>query len=374
MEAETIQIDIPSGDASLRGPLSLVAEVTHRCPLHCVYCSNPINMQSPELELSTEEWTRVFHQAAGLGVLHLHLTGGEPLVRRDLETLVFAGRSSGLYVNMITSGPGLNAERLLALQDAGLEHIQLSLQDADEDMANEFAGARAHAHKLKLASLIRQREMAFTVNIVVHRANLDRLDAMLALAESLEPQRIEIAHVQYYGWALRNRNRLMPTPSQVERSVQRITEAQSRLSGRIQLQSVLPDYYARYPKTCVGGWGRQMILIDPAGKALPCHAAAIIPGLEFDTVRNHSLDWIWRHSSAFNRFRGDSWMKDPCQICERKGTDFGGCRCQAFQLTGDAANTDPACSLSEGHKSLVAIAQERPDLDRGWVYRIQAAP
>jgi pyrroloquinoline quinone biosynthesis protein E len=373
MESHKTQTVVPSKDVALRGPLSLVAEVTHRCPLHCVYCSNPMGMQSADRELSAEEWTRVFNQAAALGVLHLHLTGGEPLARPDLETLILAGRSSGLYVNMITSGLGLNAERLLAIQDAGLEHIQLSLQDADERMANEFAGARAHAHKLKLASLIRQREIAFTVNIVVHRENLDRLDAMLALAESLEPQRIEIAHVQYYGWALKNRNRLMPTRLQVERSVQLIAEAQSRLSGRIQLQSVLPDYYARYPKACVGGWGRQMMLIDPAGTALPCHAAAIIPGMEYDTVRNHNLDWIWRHSFAFNRFRGDSWMKDPCNNCERKETDFGGCRCQAFQLTGDAANADPACSLSERHDALVAITQERPEPDRRWVYRILAA-
>jgi pyrroloquinoline quinone biosynthesis protein E len=314
-----------------------------------------------------------FRQAATLGVLHLHLTGGEPLARPDLKTLILSGRSCGLYVNIITSGLGLNAERLLALQDAGLEHIQLSLQDADERMANEVAGARAHAHKLKIASLIQQRDMAFTVNIVVHRENLDRLGAMLALAESLDPQRIEIAHVQYYGCALKNRDRLMPTPLQVERSIRLLAEAQSRLSGCIQLQSVLPDYYARYPKACVGGWGRQMILIDPAGTALPCHAAAIIPGMELDTVRTHSLDWIWRHSAAFNRFRGDGWMKDPCSNCERKETDFGGCRCQAFQLTGDAANTDPACSLSQRHEALVAITQKDPDPDGGWVYRILAA-
>jgi pyrroloquinoline quinone biosynthesis protein E len=330
-------------------------------------------MQSADRELSAKEWTSVFRQAATLGVLHLHLTGGEPLARPDLETLILAGRSFGLYVNMITSGLGLNAERLLALQDAGLEHIQLSLQGADERTANEFAGARAHVHKLKIASLIQQRDMAFTVNIVVHRENLDRLDAILALAESLEPQRIEIAHVQYYGWALKNRDKLMPTPLQVERSVQLLAEAQSRLSGRIQLQSVLPDYYARYPKACVGGWGRQMILIDPAGAALPCHAAAIIPGMEFDTVRTQSLEWIWRHSFAFNRFRGDGWMKDPCRNCERKGTDLGGCRCQAFQLTGDAANADPACSLSQEHEALVAITQKHPDADRKWVYRILAA-
>ncbi|WP_353068980.1 pyrroloquinoline quinone biosynthesis protein PqqE [Tunturibacter empetritectus] len=356
--------------STIPGPLSLVAEVTHRCPLHCVYCSNPLKMQSADKELSTEDWTRVFQQASALGVLHLHLTGGEPLARPDITKLVAAGREANLYVNMITSGLGLTADRMSELKDAGLEHIQLSLQDADEEKANEFAGARAHAHKLKLAALIRQQDIAFTVNVVVHRDNLDRLEAILALAESLDPQRIEVAHVQYYGWALKNRDRLMPTPSQVEHSVQLIKEAQSRLSGRIQLQAVFPDYYARYPKPCVGGWGRQMILIDPAGLALPCHAAAIIPGLEFDSVRNHPLQWLWQQSPAFNRFRGQSWMKDPCAACDRKEVDFGGCRCQAFQLTGDAANTDPACSLSDRHSDLVAITQAPAPPPTQWVYRI----
>ncbi|WP_158941334.1 pyrroloquinoline quinone biosynthesis protein PqqE [Granulicella sp. S190] len=356
--------------STIPGPLSLVAEVTHRCPLHCVYCSNPLQMQPPTNELSTEEWSRVFQEAAALGAYHLHLTGGEPLARNDVAALVAAGRKANLYVNMITSGLGLTADRMSALKDAGLEHIQLSLQDADEDRANEFAGARAHAHKLKLAALIRQYDIAFTVNVVVHRENLDRLEAILALAESLQPQRIEVAHVQYYGWALKNRGRLMPTPAQVERSVQLINEAQSRLSGRIQLQAVLPDYYARYPKTCVGGWGRQMMLLDPVGLALPCHAAAIIPGMHFDSVRDHSLEWLWKHSAAFNRFRGNDWMKDPCSSCDRKEIDLGGCRCQAFQLTGDATNTDPACTLSDQHASLVAITQAAPVNEAQWVYRI----
>lgn len=370
MELEATHHDAASTANLIPGPLSLVAEVTHRCPLHCVYCSNPLQMQSADSELSTDDWVRVFHQASALGVLHLHLTGGEPLARPDIAKLVTAGREANLYVNMITSGLGLTAERMQELKDAGLEHIQLSLQDAEEEKANEFAGARAHAHKLKLAALIRQQDIAFTVNVVVHRENLDRLESILALAESLEPQRIEVAHVQYYGWALKNRDKLMPTPAQVERSVHLISQAQSRLSGRIQLQAVFPDYYARYPKTCVGGWGRQMMLIDPAGQALPCHAAGIIPGLEFDSVRSHSIEWLWRHSPAFNRYRGQDWMKEPCSDCERREIDFGGCRCQAFQLTGDATNTDPACSLSDQHGRLVAIAKAAPSHQSQWVYRI----
>jgi pyrroloquinoline quinone biosynthesis protein E len=370
MELEVSRHETTSTIDSIPGPLSLVAEVTHRCPLHCVYCSNPLQMQSAERELHTEEWVSVFQQASALGVLHLHLTGGEPLARHDIADLVKAGREANLYVNMITSGLGLTADLLHELQDAGLEHIQLSLQDAEEQKANEFAGARAHAHKLKVADLIRKLEIAFTVNVVVHRENLDRLESILALAEALEPQRIEVAHVQYYGWALTNRNRLMPTPAQVEKSVRLITEAQSRLSGRIQLQAVLPDYNARYPKTCVGGWGRQMMLIDPIGQALPCHAAGIIPGLEFDSVRTRSLQWLWEHSPAFNRFRGNDWMAQPCSDCDRREIDFGGCRCQAFQLTGNAANTDPACSLSDQHESLVAITQASSSNTSQWVYRI----
>jgi PqqA peptide cyclase len=370
MELEATQHETASTTHLIPGPLSLVAEVTHRCPLHCVYCSNPLQMQSAETELPTEDWVRVFHQASALGALHLHLTGGEPLARPDITKLIAAGREVNLYVNMITSGMGLTADRMQELRDAGLEHIQLSLQDAEEEKANEFAGARAHAHKLKLAALIRQQDIAFTVNVVVHRENLDRLEAILALAESLQPQRIEVAHVQYYGWALKNRDKLMPTPAQVERSVQLISQAQSRLSGRIQLQAVFPDYDARYPKTCVGGWGRQMMLIDPAGHALPCHSAAIIPGMKFDSVRNHSLQWLWQDSPAFNRFRGTDWMRGPCNDCDRREIDFGGCRCQAFQLTGDAANTDPACSLSDQHEKLVAIAQAPPRHEAQWVYRI----
>jgi PqqA peptide cyclase len=370
MELAGTQHDTASPTDLIPGPLSLVAEVTHRCPLHCVYCSNPLQMQSADSELSTEDWVRVFHQASALGALHLHLTGGEPLARTDIARLVTAGREANLYVNMITSGLGLTAHRMQELKDAGLEHIQLSLQDAEEEKANEFAGARAHAHKLKLAALIRAQDIAFTVNVVVHRENLDRLEAILALAESLDPQRIEVAHVQYYGWALKNRDKLMPTPAQVERSVQLISHVQSRLSGRIQLQAVFPDYYARYPKTCVGGWGRQMMLIDPAGQALPCHAAGVIPGIKFDSVRSHSVEWLWRRSPAFNRYRGQDWMTKPCSDCDRREIDFGGCRCQAFQLTGEAANADPACSLSDQHGRLVAIAQASQAHEAQWVYRI----
>lgn len=355
-------------------PLSLVCEVTHRCPLHCVYCSNPLVMQSQDSELPTEIWNRVFLEAAALGIVHLHLTGGEPLARHDLSGLIAAGRGAGLYINLITSALGLNEQRLQELVDAGLDHIQLSLQDADELQANRWAGARAHAKKLEMAKLIRaQPNLAFTVNIVVHRQNLERLDEMIALAESMGPERIEIAHVQYYGWALKNRDLLMPTRVQLERSIRILQEAQRRLSGRIHLQTVVPDYFAKFPKACVGGWARQLLLIDPAGRVLPCHSAAIIPGMHFDSVRDHDLGWIWRDSAAFNRFRGQDWMQEPCRSCDRKEIDFGGCRCQAMQILGEPNATDPACHLSSHHHELMAIAEAAPNTNSEMVYRILSA-
>jgi pyrroloquinoline quinone biosynthesis protein E len=336
-------------------PLSLIAELTHRCPLHCLYCSNPIEMQKTAEELTTEDWKRVFREAAELGVLHMHLTGGEPLVRKDLAELIAAGREAGLYLNMITSGIGLTEERLAELVDAGLEHLQLSFQDLDEASANHIAGTKAHAIKLALAPVIRRFPIAFTVNLVVHRMNLDRLEQFIAMAEELGPDRLEIAHVQYYGWALKNRSLLMPTEKQVHRSLEVIAAAKERLQGRIQLDNVFPDYFGSFPKACVGGWGRQMILIDPVGQALPCHAATVIPNLTFDNVRAHDLGWLWRESSAFQRFRGNAWMPQTCLACPRKERDFGGCRCQAFLLTGDPEAIDPVCRYSPDHPLLQTL-------------------
>jgi pyrroloquinoline quinone biosynthesis protein E len=346
----------------LSPPLSLIAELTHRCPLHCLYCSNPLALKGTEDELSTSEWRRVFREAAELGVVQLHLTGGEPLARKDLRELVAAGREAGLYLNLITSGIGLTEERLAALVDAGLDHLQLSFQDVEEARANEIAGTRAHAHKLALVPIVKRFPLALTINLVVHRMNLDRLEEFIALAEQFEPDRLEIAHVQYYGWALKNRSFLMPTPPQVERSVAVIEAARGRLAGRIRLEAVMPDYYATFPKPCVGGWGRQMILIDPAGQALPCHAAGVIPELRFENVRERELRWIWEASPAFMRFRGEEWMREPCRSCSRKELDFGGCRCQAFLLTSRADATDPVCSLSPDH---ALVEMERQSAQTG---------
>jgi PqqA peptide cyclase len=327
-------------------PLALIAEVTHRCPLHCVYCSNPLELQSRVEELESETWLRVFQEAAAIGTLQVDLTGGEPLARSDIEQLVAGARAAKLYVNLITSGIGLAEARLDCLIDAGLDHLQLSFQDVDEAAADEIVGARAHVRKLALARLIRTRNVAFTMNIVVHRRNLDRLEEMIALAEELEVRRLEIANVQYYGWALANRDALLPTRTQLERSLGIIRAAQERLRSTMRIDYVVPDYYATFPKACMGGWGRKMMLLDPAGRALPCHAAGVIPGLRFDNVREHSLEWIWQNSAAFRKFRGEEWMPEPCRNCDRRTQDFGGCRCQAFLIAGNAESTDPVCSLA----------------------------
>src|SRR5580658_10015225 len=298
-------------------PLALIAEVTHRCPLHCVYCSNPMQLAGTASELSTAEWTSVFNQAGKLGMLHAHFTGGEPLARTDLVDLVAAARKAGLYTNLITSGLGLAEQRLQALVEAGLDHIQISFQDSREEAANWIAGAKAHAHKIELAQAIHKhkidggktdgnridekkpdgKKLAFTVNLVVHRQNLDHLEDMIAFIEQLNPERIEIAHTQYYGWALANRAALLPTRAQLEKAVAIVAEAEKRLAGRMRIDSVVPDYYAKYPKACMGGWGRKLMLINPAGKVLPCHAAEVLPGLSFENVREKSLAWIWQESS-----------------------------------------------------------------------------
>jgi pyrroloquinoline quinone biosynthesis protein E len=330
-------------------PLALIAEVTHRCPLHCVYCSNPLELAAVSSELSADQWIDVFRQAGQLGMLHAHFTGGEPLARPDLVELIAGARTAGLYTNLITSGVGLTETRLQALVDAGLDHIQISFQDSREDSANWIAGAKAHAHKIELSRLIRRHKIAFTVNLVIHRQNIGHLEEMIFFIEQLAPDRMEIAHTQYYGWALRNRAALIPTRLQLETAVDAVAAAEKRLAGRIRIDSVAPDYYARYPKACMGGWGRRLMLINPSGKVLPCHAAEVIPGLTFENIRERSLEFIWQQSSSFQRFRGEEWMPEPCRSCEKRAEDFGGCRCQALLLTGDATATDPACSLAPAH-------------------------
>ncbi|HET9464266.1 MAG TPA: pyrroloquinoline quinone biosynthesis protein PqqE, partial [Gemmatimonadales bacterium] len=339
-------------------PTTLLAELTHRCPLHCPYCSNPLDLIRAESELSTDDWKRVFTQARALGVLQLGLSGGEPLLRKDLEELAAHARTEGLYSTLVTSGLGLTRARAERLKEGGLEHIQISIQDSDPEVAERIAGVRSVKHKQAAAAIVRELGFAFTINVVLHRANLDRIGEIIDLAADLGADRIELANTQYYGWGLLNRSSLMPRREQVERSREIAERAIERYRGRMQITYVLPDYYEQYPKACYGGWGKLYLVVTPSGMVLPCHGATQITTLEFDNVRTHSLEWIWQESQAFRIFRGDSWMKEPCRSCALKTVDFGGCRCQAFALTGDAANADPVCSLSPMRRTIDEALEE----------------
>lgn len=341
-------------------PLALVCELTHRCPLHCVYCSNPRELAARTSELSTENWISVFQQAAQLGVLQADLTGGEPLARTDIVELIRAARGAGLYVSLITSGLPLDETRLDALVAAGLDHFQLSFQGTTEAIAEEISGTKTHAQKLRVLEWLKSRRVAVTLNFVLHRRNLHQMDEMLAIAESSSATRIEFANVQYYGWAFANRDLLLPTRAQLDEFMTKVNAAQQRLEGKIRVEYVVPDYYAKYPKPCMGGWGRKVMLITPSGDALPCHAAAVIPGLRFENIKEKSLREIWESSDAFQKFRGESWMQEPCKSCDRRSQDFGGCRCQAMLLAGNAAATDPVCSLSPSRSSVDSILRAVP--------------
>jgi pyrroloquinoline quinone biosynthesis protein E len=362
-------VNVPDhATASLQQPLGLLAELTHRCPLGCPYCSNPLALDSRDDELDAATWGRVFREAAALGVLQTHLSGGEPGARRDLVEITALAHAAGLYTNLITSGIGVTAARLAELAQAGLDHVQISIQDSIASSADHIAGYQgAFERKLALAATAVRLGLPLTVNAVIHRRNIDRVGDMVELALRLDAKRVEIAHVQYYGWALENRAMLMPTREQVERAVAAVGELRARHHGRIVIDSVVPDYYARYPKPCMGGWARRSLNVTPAGKVLPCHAAESIPGLQFWSVREHALAEIWQHSPAFNAFRGSAWMKEPCASCPRREEDFGGCRCQAFALTGDAAATDPVCHLSPVHAHVAAVAAAQHDAP--YIYR-----
>lgn len=339
-------------------PLGLVAELTYRCPLHCPYCSNPVRYPAGT-ELTTDEWRRVFDQSAEVGVVHALLTGGEPLARPDLADLVAAARRSGLYTNLITSAVGLTRQRAESLRAAGLDSVQISFQADRAEAADAVAGATAHAVKLEAARLVRGLGLPLTVNVVLHRGNVDRVGQVIELAERLGASRLELANVQFYGWAFRNRASLLPARDQVDRAASVAAAARERLRGTMEVLYVLPDYFGDRPKPCMNGWGRRYIAVNPVGDVLPCPTAYEIPSMRFDNVRERDVGWIWAHSEAFNRFRGTSWMPEPCQSCDRREIDFGGCRCQAALLTGDAANADPACGLSPHHGPVRALA-DRP--------------
>ncbi|MGZ5803622.1 MAG: pyrroloquinoline quinone biosynthesis protein PqqE [Xanthobacteraceae bacterium] len=343
----------------LHKPLGLLAELTHVCPLGCPYCSNPIALEPRKDELDTATWTRVFHEAAGLGVLQVHLSGGEPGARRDLTEITKAAHDAGLYTNLITSAVGITEKTLHALSDAGLDHVQVSIQDSEEKSADHIADYRgAFARKCALAAEVVRLKIPLTVNAVIHRANIERIEAMVDLALSLGASRVEIAHTQYYAWALNNRAALMPTREQVDRALATVESLRQRHHGKIVIDAVVPDYYARFPKPCVGGWGQRSLNVTPSGRVLPCHAAESIPELEFWSVREHSLSDIWQNSPAFNAFRGTDWMPEPCQSCDRRDIDYGGCRCQAFAITGNARAVDPVCHLAPEHDKVVALTAD----------------
>jgi pyrroloquinoline quinone biosynthesis protein E len=338
-------------------PVSLLAELTHRCPLQCPYCSNPLALDKAAAELDTATWRRVIEEANALGVLQTHFSGGEPTLRQDLPELVRHANELGQYTNLITAAVLLDQAKVEALADAGLDHVQISIQDSEAVNANRIGGYKnGHAKKLAVAGMVRAAGLPLTLNAVVHRQNLEHLGAIIELAVELGAKRLEVAHVQYYGWALVNRAALIPTREQTERSVELVEEARARLKGVLVIDYVVPDYYARYPKPCMGGWARQNLNVTPSGKVLPCHAAEGIKRLRFDNVKERPLAEIWYHGEAFNAFRGTDWMAEPCRSCPRKFTDYGGCRCQAFAMTGRAEATDPACSLSPHHQELVATA------------------
>jgi len=387
---------------TIQRPYALLAEITYRCPLHCPYCSNPTHycratasVADPEFgrqgahpttplrtahatgnngELTTDEWNRVIREAAALGVLQIGFSGGEPLARRDLAELVRAAREANLYTNLITSGIGLDDDRVGALRDAGLDSVQLSFQSDDGDLADEIAGARAHQRKLNVAAKIRAEGIPLSLNFVIHRRNIDHLPQMIELAETLGAARVELANVQFYGWAFLNRAALLPTREQVVRAREIATAAKARLAGRIDIFYVLPDYYETWPKPCLNGWGQRYLTVNPIGDVLPCPtASSAIPDLRFENIRASALDWIWRESESFNRFRGTEWMPEPCQSCPQREIDFGGCRCQAALLTGNAANTDPVCDLSPNRAGVDAVLRDlNSSTDRApdWTYRV----
>jgi len=360
-------------------PVSLIAELTHDCPLHCLYCSNPLRLVGPEVELDASEWQRVIQDAAALGVLQLHLSGGEPLLRCDLESLVAEASDRDVYTNLITSALGLTRDRLQQLQQAGLDNVQISFQSDEERLADAIAGKRAHTRKRQAAQMVREAGMPLAINMVLHRRNIARLPEMISLAEECDAQRLELAHTQFLGWAFKNRGLLLPTRLQVEEAEKIATAAQKRLRGKMEVLYVLPDYYLERPKPCMYGWGRRYLTVNPYGYVMPCQTASVIPSLRFDNVRQQAMRWIWTTSEAFRRFRGTAWMPEPCQSCPRREIDFGGCRCQAFLLTGDETNTDPVCDLSPYHQQLVTFTKstqsdevgegEAMTLD-GWVHRV----
>lgn len=355
----------------LAPPLAALLELSHRCPLRCPYCSNPVQLEKKSAELDSETWKRVIREAADMGMMQIHFSGGEPTVRPDLEELVKQADEVGLYTNLITSAVMLDRARVERLADAGLQHVQISFQDTLPDKADWVGGYKGgHQKKLEVAAMVTDAGLPLTVNAILTRHNLERAGDLIDMAVDLGARRLELANVQYYGWGLKNRAALIPTRQQLDASILVVEEARERLKGILVIDFVLPDYYASQPKSCMGGWAQKFLTITPAGKVLPCHAAESLPGLAFDSVQEKSLSEIWVHSTAFEAYRGTDWMPEPCRSCDQREVDWGGCRCQAMALTGDATNTDPACHLSPFHDNILALAErESAQAAPEFVYR-----
>ena len=349
--------------SAIAPPLWLLAELTYRCPLHCVFCYNPLNYAEERKELSTAQWIDVLRQARKLGAAQLGFSGGEPLLREDLEDLIDEGHRLGYYTNLITSGVGLTEKRIARMKELGLDHIQLSFQDSTREMNDFLSSTKTFDLKSRVAKLIKHYDYPMVLNVVLHRHNLDHVDRIIDMAVAMEVDYLELANTQYYGWALANRAHLMPSAEQLQRAEAVVNRYRENLGNKMRILFVVPDYFEARPKACMNGWGSVFLAVAPDGAALPCHAAKSLPGLAFPNVTEQSVSDIWYHSDAFNRYRGDAWMKEPCRSCPEKHKDFGGCRCQAYALTGDADNADPVCSKSARHEqvqSIVLQAQVNP--------------
>ena len=359
-----------AGSVGVSRPLWLLAELTYACPLQCPYCSNPVDFAQIKDELDTEDWLRVLRQARAMGAAQLGLSGGEPLVRRDLEIIIREARALGYYSNLITSGVGMDAERVADFREAGLDHIQVSFQASSRELNDFLAGTRAFRHKLAMAREVKAQGYPMVLCFVLHRDNIGQVADILELAVALNADYVELATVQYYGWALVNRERLLPTREQLQQAEAVAHDYQQRLKGRMKIYYVVPDYYENRPKACMNGWGKVFLTIAPDGTALPCHAARQLPGLVFPNVQEHPVEWIWNESPAFNHFRGYDWMQEPCRRCPEREKDFGGCRCQAYMLTGDPNNADPVCDLSPHHQVVLdAIQQAGSAIEKPLVFR-----
>ena len=350
----SIVAPIRAQPAPVGPPHWLLAELTYRCPLHCVFCYNPVDFAKHEDELTTADWMRVLREARAIGAVQCGFSGGEPLQRNDLELLVAEAHKLGYYTNLITSGIGLNEERIAWLKEAGLDHIQLSFQDSTREVNDFLSSTRTFDLKRKAAALIKQHGYSMVMNCVIHRMNIDHVERIIELAVELEADYLELANTQFYSWAHLNRDQLLPTHEQVVRAEAITNQWREKLGNTMKLFFVVPDYYESRPKKCMNGWGNVFLTVAPDGVALPCHTARMLPGLAFPSVREHDIREIWYESEGFNRFRGTGWMKEPCASCPEKEKDLGGCRCQAYMLAQDAAAADPVCDKSPRHAELVA--------------------